>query len=182
MKQRYLRKTLAYYLAVGLVMNVALLSQLLLRNYQSNLEELLGRFSSVTINIVKIKNATSEMDRVMQAIDALYPYDESLARRDALLQAADKIKSIVRGGTMSLKEVSIQGNELVLPLEIALVTRNFVELVGLVGGMQSLAFPYSVIEAMELNSEDGSQLKCTIKAHLRMPADDRDINAAGTSS
>jgi hypothetical protein len=182
MKHKYLRKTLTYYLAAGLIMNVVLLSQLLLGTYQNNLEELLARFSSVTINIVKIKNATGEMDRVMQAIDVLYPYDESLARRDALLQAADKIKSIVREGSMSLKEVSVQGNELVLPLEIALVTRNFVELVGLVGGMQSLAFPYSVIESMDLNSEDGSQLKCTIKAHLRMPADAGDINAAETSS
>jgi len=173
--QKYLRRTIVYYLAAGLTMNAALLGHIVLRDYQSNLEDVLARFSGVTINIVKIKNAIRDMDHVMGVMDGLYPYGESLERRDALLHTADKIKSMVRGGTMTLKEVSVQGNELIMPLEITLVTRNYADVVNVVGSMQSLAFPYSVLEHLDIRSEEGRELRCSIKAHLRMPA-----SAAGT--
>lgn len=168
----FLHKPLRRYIVAGLVANLAVLCLIVLLNYKNSLIAMSENLTRAPGNIARMKESIDAMDSVMAAIDEMYPYLQTLTSRDALLLTADTIKAASGGGRLIVKDIHTDGSEAVLPVEVALTTARYLDIVSLASHIQSLKIPYATMQELDIKQEDASLMHCTIKAALKMPIED----------
>lgn len=168
----FLHKPLRRYIVTGLFVNLAVLCLIILLNYKNSLIAMSENLTRAPGKIARMNESLAAMDRVMAAIDEMYPYLHTLTSRDALLLTADTIKAASGGGRLVVEDIHNDGSEAVLPVEIALTTSRYLDIVSLASHMQSLKIPYVTVQELDIKQEDASLMRCSIKADLKMPLED----------
>jgi hypothetical protein len=179
MKTGFLKKSLTRYLIVGVLAGFMCFACLLLYQYKKSLEDSLRSFSNITIKTVKMKNTIAEMNHSIASLHALYPYSDLQTSKDALLRAVDETKSILRGGDITLRDMTRQEGELILPVEIKIDNTRYADIIACIGYLQSRIIPYTTIEMMDVQEDNkertGQRMFCTMEIFFRMPDDGKDI-------
>lgn len=179
MKAGFLKKSLTLYVTVGVLASLICFASLLLYQYKKSLEDSLHSFSNITINTVKMKNTIAEMNHSIASLQTLYPHSDTQTSKDALLRAVDETKSMLPGRDITLRDMTREGGELILPVEIKIANTRYTDIIACTGYLQSLVIPYATIEMMNILKDDkeraGERIFCTLEVFFRMPDDGRGI-------
>jgi len=174
-KYKFLKKSLILYSATGVLAGIACFCFMLLTNYRESLADSVSRFSNITIKTVKMKNTIVAMDRAMESLRVICPWISTQTGKEAILLTADAIQRMLQGGEVTLKDMTHDSVELMLPLQIKLDGAAYSDIVTCVGYLQSYTVPFVTIEKINLTRQSDAaadnRMLCTLDVSLRMPDD-----------
>ncbi|MEW6162907.1 MAG: hypothetical protein AB1606_06315 [Nitrospirota bacterium] len=167
-----LKRTITFHLIAGITLSIIIVSVTLLTKYENSLLDTIRKFELIRINALRMKQTIMDIDSVIKWINNLLPpYYYSKSHKESMLLALDNIKMTIKGADITVTNFGDKAGEITLPVNISIPVDDYAVLVNNVGYLQSLNFPYLVVNNIVIAKAGGSSgaIICKIDGSLRMP-------------
>jgi hypothetical protein len=159
LQDRKLKRLFITYVVVSAIFLAVILFCIVMRKYAGSLDETLKGLLSFKSNINRIENATVDMKRSLETINATISPDYfSNSSEKQLLMGLDTLKTSMRNDTITVAEFSYTDAEVTLPVTIRGAMSSYASLVGDVGKLQSLKFPFFSIKGITIKKGETIQI------------------------
>jgi hypothetical protein len=198
-QDRKLKKLFISYIIVCVIFLIVVTLSVIVREYSDSLNETLKALLSFRSNITRIKDATVDMKRSVETMNAAVSSDYfSNSSEKQVLMGLDTLKTIMKNDTIMVTEFSYTDTEISLPVSVRGTMNSYSSLVSDMGKLQSLKFPFlstrgiaikkgETIQAVK-GANEIEEKKATIyeiNGELRLPKSTenaKENEKAGTSS
>jgi hypothetical protein len=151
LQDKKLRRLFISYVVVSVIFLAVILLCIVVREYVGSLDETLKALHGFRANINKIEGATADMKRSVETINATISPDYfSNSSEKQILIGLDTLKTSMRNDIMTVTEFMYTDAEISLPVTIRGVVSSYSSLVGDIGKLQSLKFPFFSIKGITI--------------------------------
>jgi len=158
-----------YYMMAGLVFVMVAASIILCVKYTDSLAVTVNTLQKVRLNLIHMRDASRTVESALYGIKTVLPPRMlSSTPEEMLLEGLDDLKLRLKDAGITLPNMERKSDEISLPVQIKLGTRDYTDLVNTIGYLQSLQFPFFGITNISL-SQGPDKVLCEIKGSLRMP-------------
>lgn len=168
-----LSRMVKYHLAAGIIFSLALCAYLLIENYRASVIEIRSGVSSIRANAQSMADETEKIkDRQKQVLRALPAGHDSSSPRETMLLSAEKLKTVIKGASITLDEFSESDAILSLPLIVEFDTASFEDGVKGIEALQSSMVPYFEFRNIDIRRLEGSysSARYKVEGSLTMPS------------
>lgn len=162
-----------FHLAAGIIFSLALLAYILTSNYRSSVIDINSRIASISSNVSVMAGDTAKIKaRQEEVLRALPPGLASSSQREMMLLSVEKLKTTIRGATVSLDEFSENNATLTLPVVIEFDSSSFEEGVKEIQKIRSHNLPFFEFRNIDIRRLEGSysSARYKIEGVMTMPA------------
>jgi hypothetical protein len=161
------------HLAAGILFSIALCAYLLIENYRTSVIDIRSGVSSIRANAGSMAEDTGRIEesqiQILKSLPAGY---DSSSPRELMLISAEKLKTGIKGASITLEEFSESDAILTLPVVVEFDTASFEEGVRGIAAIQSFRMPYFEFRNIDIRRLDGSysSARYKIEGVITMPA------------
>jgi hypothetical protein len=159
----------------GFILGLVILLVYFMNMYHKSVTTAVIKMNQVVANTLSMKQSIDDIDSVMNRVINLLPknYSEK-SHKELLLFALDDIKTLFKGGEITITGFEEKAGELLLAINIKTPVTNYKNVVKDVEYLQNLRFPSFHIKAMVIEKTADKQkddlLICKIEGALKIPA------------
>lgn len=167
-----LKKAVMRHLIAGILFSIVIFLIIFLGRYGDSLVVTVKQFDKQKENYTKMSQSVTDLEKVMDQIDAMIPADYyAKGNREFILVAIGNIKSKLRYAEVKILDFKDEGGEIAMPVEINFPVDDYTVMTESIAYIQSFKFPYFIFDGIEVTrSKDNTEITCNIKGSMRMPA------------
>lgn len=149
---KQLKTPLLCYLISGLLLAFVIIFSITIKKHNSSLQETLGKFSRIKINLIRMEAATTDMDLLLSRIKNYIPLDfKERSSQEKIFIALDSLKSRMQKAKIAILNIEDGGDVISLPVNITGKSNSYSDFVNTIGYMMSLKFPFYEINNIILS-------------------------------
>jgi len=175
MIQILLKRYFLWYMLSGFILGLVILLVYFMNMYHKSVTTAVIKMNQVVANTSSMRQSIDDMDSVIKMVINLLPknYSEK-SHKELLLYTLDDIKTLFKGGEITITGFEEKAGELVLAINIKTPVTNYKNFVKDLEYLQNLRFPSFHMKSMLIEKVTDKQkdelLTCKIEGILKIPA------------
>jgi hypothetical protein len=182
--QKKLKPFFISYVIALAVFLLLLSSAVLCTRYATSLDETLGKFQIVKVNLAKIRNVTGDVKATL--IDAAKLISPGVSKESSathMYMGLDALRSRVGKAQITAAAIEDKGSELAMPVTITGPIVDYPAFLNSVGSLQSMRFPFfavtNLIMTRNIAGDGGAPFSFEIRGVLSTPKIEPNAGQAG---